>query len=79
MPSGKVLVTIGDFFPQGPSSHWRTVTSLSMPRAFVITSRWWSVRYAGRALSIKVTFGSGATDTLVHQVQRLLRGVQRVR
>jgi hypothetical protein len=50
-----------------------------MPRAFIVTSRWWSVRYAGRALSIQVTFGSGPTETLVHQVQRLLRGVQRVR
>ncbi len=79
MPRGGVLVTIGDFFPQGPSRHWRTVTSLRMPRAFIVTSRWWSVRYAGRALSIKVTFSSGATQTLVHQVQRLLRGVQRVR
>ena len=79
VPSGRALVTIGDFFPQGPSSHWRTVTSLRMPRAFIVTSRWWSVRYAGRALSIKVTFGSSATETLVHQVQRLLRGVQRVR
>jgi hypothetical protein len=50
-----------------------------MPRAFIVTSRSWSVRYAGRALSIKVTFGSGATETLVRQVQRLLRSVQRVR
>ncbi len=79
MPSSRVLVTIGDFFPQGPSSRWQTVTGLRIPRALIVTSRWWSVRYAGRALSIKVTFGSGATETLVHQVQRLLRGVQRVR
>jgi hypothetical protein len=77
--SGRVFVTIGDFFPQGLSRHWQTVTSLRIPRAFIVTSRWWSVRYAGRALSIKVAFGSGATETLVDQVQGLLRGVQRVR
>jgi hypothetical protein len=79
VPRGRVLVTIDDLFPQGPSRYWRTVTSLGMPRALIVTGRWWSVRYARRALSIKVTIGSAATDTLVHQVQRLLRGLQRVR
>jgi len=79
VPSGRALVTIGDFFPQGPSSHWRTVSSLRMPRAFILTSRWWSVRYAGRAVSVKVTFGSAPTEMLVRRVQRVLRGAQRVR
>ena len=79
VPSGRVLVTIGDFFPQGASSHWRTVTSLRVPRAFIVTGRWWSVQYSGRALSIKVTFGSSETEALVHQVRRLLPGVRRVR
>lgn len=78
VPAGRVLVTIGDFFPEGPSRSWRIVTSPRMPRPLIVSGRWWSVRYAGRALSIKATFGSGPTQTLVHQVQRLLSGVHRV-
>ncbi|HEX4035235.1 MAG TPA: hypothetical protein VHX66_12405 [Solirubrobacteraceae bacterium] len=79
VPSGRVVVTIGDFFPQGRSREWRTATSLQIPRAFIVSSRRWSVLYAGRAVSIKVIFGSGPTAALVRVVQRLLRGVRRVR
>ena len=78
VPAGSALVTIGDFFPEGASRHWGMVTSLRMPRALIVSGRWWSVRYAGRAVSIKVTFGSGATQSLVDHVQRLLRRVHRI-
>jgi hypothetical protein len=77
VPNGRVLVQIGDFFPEGPSTRWQTVSSLAMPRALLLASRRWSVRYAGRALSIKVIFGSRPADVLVHQVERLLAGVHR--
>lgn len=78
VPAGSVLVTIGDFFPDDASRRWATVSSLRMPRALIVSGHWWSVRYADRALSIQVTFGSGPTRTLVQQVQSLLRGVRRV-
>lgn len=78
VPAGRVLLAIGEFFPDGPSRHWPMVSSLRMPRALIVTRRWWSVRYAGRAVSIQVTFGSGQTPTLVDQVQRLLVGIHRV-
>jgi hypothetical protein len=73
-PTGRVLLTVGDFFAEGPSRSWQAVPSLSMPQALIKSGRWWSVRYAGRALSIKVSFGSAPTPALIHQVQRLLRG-----
>jgi hypothetical protein len=78
VPAGRVLAAIGDFYPIGPTRRWRTVTSLRMPSALIVASRWWSVRYAGRALSIQVTFGSGPTQSLVHQVQRLLSHIRRI-
>lgn len=76
VPAGRVLVTIGDFFLEGPSRRW--ATSLRMPRALIESGRWWSVRYDGRALSIQVAFGSGPTQTLIGEVQRLLRDIHRV-
>lgn len=77
VPRGRVLVTVGDFFPDGLSRDWPAVVSLHMPRALVVSGHWWSVRYAGRALSIKVRFGSAPTPALLHQVQRLMRGLRR--
>lgn len=76
VPAGRVLVSIGDFFAAG--LHWRTVTSLRMPRALIVSGRWWSVRYAGRALKLQVTFGSAPTPALVRRVQRLILGLRRV-
>lgn len=79
VPQGRALVVIGDFFPDGPSRHWRSVTSLHMPRASIVSGHWWSVRYAGRALSTQVIFGSAPTQTVVDQVERLVHGLHPAR
>jgi hypothetical protein len=77
VPAGSVLVTVGDFYVEGLSRHWPAVRILRMPRALMVSARWWSVRYEGRALLIRATFGSAPTLALENNVQRILRGLHR--
>jgi hypothetical protein len=77
VPRSKVLLTIGDFFPAGPSGHWSVVKKLRMPHRLIRAGHWWRVRYDGRALAIKVTFGSRPTAHLVSQVETVLASIRR--
>jgi hypothetical protein len=77
VPRSKVLLTIGDFFPAGPSAHWSVVRKLRMPHRLIRVGHCWRVRYDGRALAIKVTFGSRPTDDLVSQVETVLASIGR--
>jgi hypothetical protein len=78
VPPGKVTVSIGDFFPDEASAHWRTVHSLRVPLAQLIRSgRWWRVRYAGRAVIIRATFGSRPRRALLSRVEQVLAAIRR--
>ena len=78
VPDGHVLVTIGDFYSYGAARDWQAVTQLRVPRSVVASGRWWSARYAGRALSIQVKFESRPTRALITEVQSFLRGIHRI-
>jgi hypothetical protein len=59
VPGDGILVTIGDFIPDGYSSGWPSVRRLhlpSVPAASRVVS--WNVRFAGRAVRLSVQFGS---------------------
>jgi hypothetical protein len=77
VPRGKVVVAIGDFFPDGASAHWRVVDNLRVPRAQLVRSgRWWRVRYAGRAVTISATFGSRPRPALLSRTEQVLAAIR---
>lgn len=77
VPRSKVLLTIGDFFPVGASTHWPVVKKRRMPRRLIRAGHWWRIRYDRRAVAIRVTFGSHASQRLVSQVEQVLTSTQR--
>jgi hypothetical protein len=78
VPRGKVLVSIGDFPIVAASDHWRPVERLTLPRPLT-TKRLvsWRVRFAGRAVSLGVRFGSAPNARLRRLVEMSLAAVHR--
>jgi hypothetical protein len=76
VPVHRMLISIGDFFPQGQSLHWPHVSVLREPRSLLLRNGvWWRVRFGGRALAISVRFGSSPTTTSIARVDRVLAQV----
>jgi hypothetical protein len=78
VPARKVLITIGDFVVRGGASQWPATRRVRLPanptRRTAIS---WHVRFAGRALRLKVNFGSAPTTAQVVLVDRILAGLRR--
>jgi hypothetical protein len=80
VPAHRVLIVIGDFFPSGASLRWPRVTALRVPRSLMKRNgAWWRVRFAGRAVSVGVRFGSAPTVTTMARVEQVLAGVERAK
>jgi hypothetical protein len=80
VPRGKVLISIGDFPLAGRSVQWRSVKQLRLPRrplAHRMIS--WHVRFAGRAVSLSVHFGSTPDAAIRSLVNARLSAVHRHR
>lgn len=79
VPSGRVLISIGDFPVSEQSLRWRRVKRLRLPntpesrRAVA-----WRVRFAGRALLLNVRFGSTPTAKTRSLVNLRLAAVHRI-
>jgi hypothetical protein len=59
VPPGKLLISFSDFPLVGRSVHWPRVERLRLPRRPVVHRVIaWHVRFAGRAVSLSVHFGS---------------------
>jgi hypothetical protein len=69
VPTGKALVTIGDFVVSETSRRWPVVRTLEAPR-----SGWLRVRFAGRAVVVSVRYGLESDRPAV---ARILAGVTR--
>ncbi len=89
VPPGKVLLSLGDFVLTGRTLHWRQTKRLHLPpRSIARGAISWHVRFAGRAVSLTVRFGSkpnARTAALVNavlgsvsRVQRMVAGVELV-
>ena len=71
VPRGKVMISLGDFPITSASSRWRRVQRLTLPpQTAGERAVSWDVRFAGRAVSLLVNFGSApnaATRELVNR------------
>jgi hypothetical protein len=77
VPRKRLLIALGDFFPDEYSAHWRRVRKLRLParidgRRLVV----WKTRYAGRALRLSVQFGSSPDAQTIARANDVLRGVR---
>jgi hypothetical protein len=78
VPPGKVLIVLGDWPVVRPYDHWRRVRRLGLPRHSTgkrVVS--WHVRFAGRAVSLTVRFGSAPTRRMRDLANAKLMGVHR--
>jgi hypothetical protein len=79
IPPRRVLISIGDFPLAAASAGWRHVSRLALPlaqggrRAVA-----WHVRFAGRAVSVWVRFGTTPTVQIRSLVNARLAAVRRV-
>jgi len=79
VPPRKVLVSIGDFPMVGRSKNWRRVRRLRLPsRPIARRFIHWEVRFADRAVSVGVQFGSKPTAQVRALVNARLALVRRV-
>jgi hypothetical protein len=79
VPPGRVLISIGDFPPLGPWARWRHVDRLRLPdHAARKRSIHWQVRFAQRAVSVEVQFGSKPDARIRALVNARLRAVHRL-
>jgi hypothetical protein len=78
VPRGKLLLSVGDFVPEGRSLNWRRVNRLHLPRAGrdEVSSLTWHVRLADRALWLSVTFGSKPDAQMRALADRVLGSVR---
>jgi hypothetical protein len=79
VPARKVIVAIGDFVVRGGASHWPATRRVRLPaNTKGRTAISWHVRFAGRALRLRVNFGSPPTAARVALVDRILAGLRHV-
>jgi hypothetical protein len=79
VPGDGILVTVGDFKPDAYSSDWPSVRRLHLPpspTANQVVS--WNVRFAGRALRLRVHFGLVPDPARRALANALLAGIRRV-
>jgi hypothetical protein len=79
VPAGKVLISLGDCPVQTRSRDWPRVTRLRLPSAGTNQEIIWHVRYARRAISVTVWFGSRPTAHDRRAVDHVLSRVTRVK
>jgi hypothetical protein len=79
VPEGKVLIAFSDFPVVGRSARWRRVTHLQLPTRHPSRRRLvsWHVRFAGRAVSVDVKFGSRPSAGMWRLANAKLETVQR--
>ena len=78
VPVRKVLITIGDFVIRGGASDWPTTRRVRLPANPKRQTISWHVRFAGRALRLRVNFGSRPTAAQVALVDQILAGIRHV-
>jgi hypothetical protein len=77
VPSGKLLIVLGDFIVVGPARHWPSARRLRVPsKPRRLSNVSWNVRFAGRALRLSVHFGSRPTPATIVLANRILTGVR---
>jgi hypothetical protein len=81
VPRGKVLISVGDFVPEGSSLRWPRVNRLHLPRPQPGLGRLpsWHVRFADRALWLNVIFGSTPNAQMKALAERVLDSTRRQR
>lgn len=80
VPAGKVLISIGDFVPDGASRHWMRVRRLQLAqRRITARAVSWHVRFAGRAVRLTVRFGTRPSVRTVRLANSVLGSVTRLR
>jgi hypothetical protein len=80
LPSGKVLISIGDFVLVRQSLHWPQVSRLHLAqRPIRGRAVSWHVRFAGRAVSLTLQFGSKPNARALQMVNAVLGSVARIR
>ena len=81
VPQGNVLISVGDFVPEGPSLKWPRVNRLRLPkgRPGRRQSLSWHVRFADRALWLSVTFGSRPDAQMAALADQVLASIRRQR
>jgi hypothetical protein len=78
VPAGKVLISVGDFPIVSASVQWAPVARLRLPRSSVakrVAS--WYVRFLGRAVIVRVRFGSRPDSRLRSLANARLSAVYR--
>lgn len=78
VPAHKALISIGDFVLTRRAAHWPAVKRLRVPRnPLRQDGSWWRVRFAGRAVVLKVQFGSNPDRAAIARADRFLAAVRR--
>jgi hypothetical protein len=78
VPRGKVLIALGDMIPVGRARHWPPVQRLDLSqRPIIKRAVSWHIRFAGRAVSVTVTFGSKPDAHTIGLVGAVLASVSR--
>jgi hypothetical protein len=75
VPPHKVAIDVADFPVLGQSRHWRRVETLRLPSREKRIVRW-HVRFAGRAVTVEVRFGSRPDARMRALVNRRLSAVR---
>ena len=79
VPPHKVLISIGDFPVVGHALHWQHVQHLRLSRSLIAKRAIsWHVRFAGRAVSLTVQFGSKPDARSRALVDARLAAVRRI-
>jgi hypothetical protein len=78
VPAHNMLITIGDFFPTSQSLRWPAVKQLRVPRdPLRQNGQWRRVRFGGRAVVLRVNFGSKPNAAQIARADRILAAVTR--